>query len=314
MAQRVQLKEGPIMRMLNKTFLSLLALSAAGLAAPAAQAATLDRIKGAGVINFGYVDGLPPFSVTNDEKTAAGYSIDLCNHVADLVKEKLGLPQLEVRFVPIAANDAAAQLANGGIDLVCTAASDTLERRQNVSFSIPVFNGGIGVLVRQDADEPLMNVLSGKVAVEGPKWRGAINGGLANKTFVVAKSSASESWVRQQIARLGVVATVIEIDDPVKGVELLNNHEADAYFGDRTMLAGYAAQPENAPNLMVVDRTYTYEPLALALARNDDDFRLLVDTALSQVFTGARIGELYTKYFGAFDDNTKRLFLGYARN
>jgi polar amino acid transport system substrate-binding protein len=300
------------MRILRTALLSALTLTVASLAAASASAVTLERIKSAGAINLGYVDGLPPFSVTSDNG-ASGYSIDLCQHVAEVVKQKLQLTQLDVRFVPIAANDAPQKLASGEIDLLCTAASDSLERRQNVTFSIPVFNGGIGVLVRQDADEPLLNVLNGRVAMEGPRWRATVNGGLANKTFVVAKGSVSESWVRQQIARLGVVATIIEVDDPVKGVELLNNRQADAYFAERIMLQGYASMPAHVESLMVVDRIYTYEPLALAMARNDDDFRLVVDTALSEIFTGDAIAELYARYFGAFDEDTKRLFQTYAR-
>ena len=300
------------MRILRTALLSALTLTVASLAAASASAVTLERIKGAGAINFGYVDGLPPFSVTSDNG-ASGYSIDLCQHVAEVVKQKLQLTQLDVRFVPIVANDAAQKLASGEIDLLCTAASDSLERRQSVAFSIPVFNGGVSVLVRQDADEPLLNVLNGRVAMEGPRWRATINGGLANKTFVVAKGSVSESWVRQQIARLGVVATVIEVDDPAQGVELLNNRQADAYFNERVLLQGYASMPENADRLMTVDRVYTYDPLGLAMARNDDDFRLVVDTALSEIFTGDAIAELYARHFGPLDEDTKRLFLTYAR-
>jgi polar amino acid transport system substrate-binding protein len=295
------------------------ALSATGIAlsllvATGATAATLDRIKGSGAINLGYVDGVPPFSVSTGGNTASGYSIDLCQHIADEVKAELGLSELKVNYVAVKAEEATQKISDGTIDLLCTAASDSLERRKSVSFSIPVFNGGVGVLVRQDADEALMNVLNGKVAVEGPKWRAAINGGLANKTFVVFGGSVSEAWVRQQIARLGVVATIIAVDDPTKGVELVSDHRADAFFSERVLLAGYAAKTENTGHLAVVDRTFTYEPLALSLSRNDDDFRLVVDTALSKLYGGDGIAELYSHYFGQFDENTKRLFLAYARH
>lgn len=302
------------MRIIRTALLSALTLTVAGLLAASALAATLDRIKSSGTINFGYVDGLAPFSITTGENTASGYSIELCQHVADTVKEKLALPQLKANFIAIQANDAPQKLASGDIDLICTAASDSLERRQNVSFSIPVFNGGVGVLVRRDADEPLMNVLNGRTAMEGPKWRAAINGGLANKTFAVAGGSVSEAWVRQQIARLGVVATIISVQDPDQGVQLVNDHQADAYFSERILLQSYASKPENAARLAVVDRIFTYEPLALAMVRNDDDFRLVVDMALSTLYRSGDISTLYAHYFGAYDDNAKRLFMVYARD
>jgi len=296
-----------------------LTLSASGIAlsllfATGATAGTLDRIKSSGTLSLGYVDGVPPFSVSTGDNAASGYSIDLCQRVADAVKEKLSLPNLNIKYVAIKAEEATQKVSAGEIDLLCTAASDSLERRKSVSFSIPVFNGGIGALVREDADEALMNVLNGKVAIEGPKWRAAINGGLANKTFVVFGGSVSEAWVRQQIARLGVVATIIAVDDPVKGVQLVNDHQADAFFSERVLLAGYAAKADSAGRLEVVDRIFTYEPLALSLSRNDDDFRLVVDTALSKLYLGDEIAALYSHYFGQFDENTRRLFLAYARH
>jgi polar amino acid transport system substrate-binding protein len=293
-------------------------LSATGIAlslllATTAMAGTLDRIKSSGTFNLGYVDGLPPFSVSTGDNTASGYSIDLCGHVADELKAELGLSDLKINYLAIQPEEATQKIADGAIDLLCTATSDSLERRKRISFSIPVFNGGVGVLVRQNADEALMNVLNGKVAIEGPKWRGAINGGLANKTFVVFGGSVSEAWVRQQIARLGVVATIMTVDDPATGVQLVSDHKADAFFSERVLLAGYAAKSENA-GLAVVDRTFTYEPLALSLIRNDDDFRLVVDTALSKLYDNDGIAELYSHYFGQFDENTRRLFLTYARH
>jgi polar amino acid transport system substrate-binding protein len=53
--------------------------------------------------------------------------------------------------------------------------------------------------------------------------------------------------------------------------------------------------------------------MGLAMGRNDDDFRLLVDTALSKLFTSAAFPALYTRYFGAFDDATRAAYLGFSR-
>jgi polar amino acid transport system substrate-binding protein len=293
---------------------AILAIGLATLLATSATASAqaLDRIKGSGNLNLGYIDQSAPFSVAAGDNAPSGYSIDLCQHIANAVKETVANPGLNVRFIPIKAEDVVSQLSSGGIDLLCTAASDTLERRASMSFSIPVFNGGVGVLVRADADEALMNVLNGRVAISGPKWRAAINGGLANKTFVVFSGSVSEKWVRQRIQRLGVVATIITVDDNAKGIALVDQHQADAYFGERVFLQSYVSQGDYADRLKVVDRIYTYEPLALAMARNDDDFRLVVDTALSQLYLIDEFSGLYASYFGAFDDNAKRLFLTYA--
>ena len=64
-------------------------------------------------------------------------------------------------------------LAQGRIDLLCGAATATLERRRQVAFSIPIFPSGIGALVREDAPERLKAVLDGREPPYEPRWRGS---------------------------------------------------------------------------------------------------------------------------------------------
>ena len=44
------------------------------------------------------------------------------------------------------------------------------------------------------------------------------------------------------------------------------------------------------------------------MARGDEDFRLLVDTALSNTYSSADFGALYSKYFGLLDESTQNFF------
>jgi len=60
----------------------------------------------------------------------------------------------------------------------------------------------------------------------------------------------------------------------------------------------------------VLTRHYTYEPLALALARNDDDFRLVVDRALTRFYASPKFGETYASVFGTADMDTVEYFRG----
>jgi polar amino acid transport system substrate-binding protein len=48
--------------------------------------------------------------------------------------------------------------------------------------------------------------------------------------------------------------------------------------------------------------------VALAVQRNDDRFRLLVDRTLSRLMQSGELGTLYTRYFGAPDRATLDLF------
>jgi polar amino acid transport system substrate-binding protein len=58
----------------------------------------------------------------------------------------------------------------------------------------------------------------------------------------------------------------------------------------------------------VLTRHFTYEPLALVLARNDDGFRLVVDRALSQFYASPKFGDAYAAVFGPPDADTVEYF------
>ena len=192
----------------------------AAVAAPfAASAQALERIKAAGTLNLGFIDGVAPFSAKSGDGKVTGFGIELCQPVADAVKARLAPATLNVRFVPLKVDAVLDSVAKGEVDLLCTPTVDTLKRRATVSYSLPVFNGGIGVLLRADAPLALRAVLNGKVPATGPIWRATVNRGLANHTYAVRAGTVTEDWVREKTRQLGVSVNVITVDDDAKGVE-----------------------------------------------------------------------------------------------
>lgn len=284
----------------------------AALAVPlCASAQTLERIKATGTLNLGFIDGVVPFSAQAGDGKATGFGIELCQAVADAVRARLVPATLNVRFVSMRAEAVFDDIAKGQVDLLCTPTVDTLKRRAIVSYSLPVFNGGIGALLRADAPRALRDVLNGKVAASGPIWRATVNRGLANHTYAVRAGTVTEEWVHEKTRQLGVSVHVITVDDDAKGVELVRVRQADAFFAERVLLLEKVARGAN--DVVVLERKFNVEPMGLAMGRNDDDFRLLVDTALSKVFTSAAFPSLYTRYFGAFDDAARATYLGFSR-
>jgi polar amino acid transport system substrate-binding protein len=202
----------------------------------------------------------------------------------------------------------------GRIDLLCGATSDTIKRRERVSFSLPIFVTGTAAILRKDAPPDLLRVLQGQKAYSGPIWRGSINRGLADHTYAVHAGTVTEEWVRERIATLGVIAKVVTVEDHAKGVEMVANKKADAYFADRVILENYATRSKHADELMVLDRYFTLEPLAMAMARNNDDFRLVVDATLSRIFRSGEIVDIFRSYFGDPSEMTLTLFRFVARD
>jgi polar amino acid transport system substrate-binding protein len=296
-------REGIIMRGL--LFLFVLLVPVIG------SAQTLERIQAARAISVGYVPDQPPFTTAGGTKPT-GYLIDLCRQVTGMLGTRLGITNLDVKYVATTPDAAFSAVSRGEMDLFCGPASATLAERERVSFSIPVYVTGIGALVRKDASPSLMRVLNGQVAHTGPTWRATINAGLANQRFVVYGGTTTEAWVRERIASLGVLAKVVTVSKYDEGVDLLAQGKADAFFGDRAVLLRYAAQRREGEQLQVVDRRFTLEPIAMAVRRGDEDFRLAIDTALSQLYSSGAHARTYTTYFGTPSETARLLFQAYA--
>jgi polar amino acid transport system substrate-binding protein len=300
----------PGMRNVKLILGSILSFTCAAALPLTGFAQTLDRIQEAGSVTIGFLPDQAPFSVAANG-AATGYSIDLCLRAVDVAKEKLGVSNLGVTYRSTGTVEKGLDmLAGGDIDLLCGAVTDTLKRREEVAFSIPIYNGGTGVVIGKDAPKDLRRVLSGQVAHEGPVWRSTINRGLSNHTYVVHKGTTDEAWVREQVATLGVVATVVEVDDHTKGVAMVASGEADAYFADRTVLQQQIA---GMKGVELLDRYFNFQALAIGVARGDDDMRLMVDTALSNLYRSDDFEGVFSQYLGSPGDFTLKLFKAYAR-
>jgi polar amino acid transport system substrate-binding protein len=271
---------------------------------------TLERVRASNTFTLGYLPDFAPFSTQEGDK-ASGYAIDLCLKIADKVKSELGLPSLKVRFEPITVADEISAVSSGKVDILCTPTPATLERRKTVSFSVPVYTAGLSAAVRKDAPEALLKVLNGEVAHDGPTWRATVNRGLSNQTYAAPAGGVTEQWIREQMRLLGVIATLVTVENSDAGIKLVADGKADAFFSERMLLKNYIDK-NYSDKLMVVDRIYEYAPASMVVERSDEDFRLLVDTVLSEMYRSGEIEQAYAKYLGGASDTAKKLFKAYA--
>ena len=198
-------------------------------------------------------------------------------------------------------------MQQGKVDLLCGADTATLTRRKDVSFSIPIFPSGIGAILRADAPVQLRDVLAGRPS-SGPIWRGSPARILEKKTFSVVGGTTSASWLASQFDKFQIDATVAPVDSYQAGIQRVLDRSSDVFFGDRPILYDAAGASSSAADLVVLDRLFTYEPLALALARDDEDFRLVVDRSLSRLFKSGGFKDVYVKWFGEPDDSAAIFF------
>jgi putrescine:ornithine antiporter len=279
-------------------------------AAPAASASapTLDRVRAAARIRLGYRVDARPFSYREESGQAAGYAVELCQKIADAAKAEPGLGTLALEWVPVTVDTRITAVQQGEIDVFCGPDVITLGARRDVAFSIPVFPGGVGAMLRADAPVRLREVLSGRPATPTPIWRANAAQILQARNFTVVAGTATEKWLAGRTRDLDVVAKIAPVNGNDAGVQAVLRRTADVFFAERSILLEAARRSPSPGELLVIDRLFTYSPLALTFRRGDDDFALLVDRTLSHMYGSGEIGGLYAKWFGEPDETTMTFF------
>lgn len=284
-------------------FLALLA----GVSGTAFAGATLDRIRDTGHIRLAYLPGGKPFTSPGSSGTPEGYGVELCSRVAERVKSQLGLSQLAVDWIEVRADNVLDTVASGNADLLCTPSNATLERRKTLSYSLPVFAGGIRAVVRSDAPNTLRDVLEQQPSQRNV-WRGSPALHLIEQTrFATVAGTSSEKELAAKVKGFKLNTATVSVPDYASGIKFLMERKVDVFLAERDVVLATLDDKSRA-NILVLNRQITHEPLALAMPRGDDDFRLQVDSALSATYNSPEFSSLYVKYFHKMDDATRTFF------
>ena len=268
----------------------------------------IERIRAGGTLRLGYRVDARPLSFRDENGRAAGYTVALCQSVIEAVRREPGLGGAAVDWVPVTTDDRFTALLQGRIDLLCGASTVTLDRRAQMSFSIPIFIGGIGAVVRADAPDDLRVVLAGQAQTFDPVWHAAANAPLRARRFAAVAGTTGETWLASRIRDLSLKSDVTQVGGYDAGVQAVVEKQADALFGERAILLDAVRRNPAAAELSFVDRYFTYEPLALAIVRGDEDLRLIVDRTLSRLYTSDDIRAVYAGWFGNPDQVTLDFF------
>jgi polar amino acid transport system substrate-binding protein len=271
-------------------------------------AQTLDRIKNSGTIRLGFQSDARPFSYRDGSGNVQGYSMEICRKIANEVQTELGLSKLDINEIPISSAKGLSSIKAGNLDLLCGATAVTLAGRQTVSFSMPIFLSGIGALVRADAPSQLRALLAGEKPKFRPRWRASYSKILQQLTYSAHTGTTAAKWLTQRKSEFGIIATIAPVAQYEDGIGMILDHKIDVFFGDRAILLDTALHSPSFDDLIVSPRQFTHEAIALALARDDEDFRLLIDRVISQLYRSGEITTIYASHFGALDESALTLF------
>jgi len=241
---------------------------------------TLQQIKDSGEVRIGFRENEPPMSFIGEARRPIGYSIDICNHIVTALKSKLGT-DLKTSYVPVTADNRFSALTENKIDILCGSTTQTLGRREIVDFTLITFLTGASLMS-----------LKSSFLLDFPSLDGKKVGVVKNTTTVKA--------LRATIKKSQTDATVVEVDSAREGLAQLRSGAIDAFSADQVVLIGLALSSEDAANFAISPGVFSFEPFALAVRRNDADFRLVADRVIAHLYQTEQILPIYEKWMGRF--------------
>ncbi len=240
---------------------------------------TLEQIETSGKIKIGYRTSHPPLSFLGKGGEPAGYSIDICSNIVTEVGQKLGR-DIGVEYIPVNAEERFEALADNKIDILCGATTKTISRMELVDFTELIFVTGASFMSLQTND--------------------ILGGNFTGKKIGVLKGTTTVDEVKQLFSDTKVSADIIMINSTAEGIEGLAKETIDALAADQAVLIGLALDSEDPSIFSIAPNSFSYEPLALAVRRNDADFRLIADRVITRLNKSKQIIEIYDKWFGHF--------------
>ena len=239
---------------------------------------TLQEIINSGEIRIGYREGEPPMSFLAEDGTPAGYSIDICTQIVAALDNKIGT-RLKVKYVPVTAENRFSALTDNKIDILCGSTTKTLARREFVDFTQLTFVTGASLMTLKSAG---LSDLSS----------------LNRKKIGVVRNTTTIEVLYSFLDQAKLNARVVRVDSAKDGLEKLRNGEIDAFSADQVVLIGLALTAKDADNFALSEGVFSFEPFALAVRRNDSDFRLVADRVISHLYRTQQIMPIYNKWMG----------------
>jgi len=239
---------------------------------------TLKKVHDSGVIVLGTRESSIPFSYYDENQKVIGYSQEIALKIVDAVKQKIGMPNLRVRNIPITSQNRIPLVQNGTIDIECGSTTNTFERENQAAFSDSFFIYGIRFITRKDSG-----------VKDFPD--------LAGKTVATTAGTSDERLLRKMNEEKHMNMTIISAKDHAESFMNVTTGRAVAFVMDEPLLYGERAKVKDAADYLVTGTPPVSENYACMFRRDDPQFKALVDQTVSTMETSGEMAKLYAKWF-----------------
>jgi glutamate/aspartate transport system substrate-binding protein len=267
---------------MNRFHISVLALAAGLIAAPAAHAQaqndTLAKIKDAGAATMGVRESSSPLSYTLGDGKFAGFHVEVCQRVLADIQKSLGMPRLDIKYQPVTSQNRIPLMQNGTVDIECGSTTNNAARQKDVAFAVTTYVEEVRIAVKANSGITSIAQLNGR-------------------KVATTTGTTSVQHLRKHERATGVNFEEVFGKDHADSFLLLESGRADAFVMDGALLAGNIAKSKNPADFRIVGEVLSVEPIAIMLRKDDPRFKAAVDNSLKAMMASGDMAKLYDKWF-----------------
>jgi glutamate/aspartate transport system substrate-binding protein len=254
------------------------------IAAPASSEelyGTLKKVHDTKTFTIGHREASFPFAYYDEQKKPTGFAVELCNRIAEAVKQQLNMPDLAIRYLPINAQTRIPLLTNGTIDIECGSTTNNLARQQQVDFTYSFYVTGGRLLASKE---------SGIKEIED----------LNGKAVGVAPGSSNERVLRGLVDEFKLTPRFVTVRDHAEGMLALETGRIDAYAHDEVGAYALLTKSAQRDRFDVVGRLLSFDPYGMMIRRDDSAFKLVANRTLAMIYRSGEVYQMFKRHFEPF--------------
>ena len=254
------------------------ALAAACGASAAAAQTVLERVGAGGALVIAHRESSVPFSYLDAAGKPVGYAVDLCLHLAEVVRRKTGMKNMPVQFLQVTPANRVDIVAQGKADLECGSTTNNATRQKDVAFAVTTYVEEVRMVVKANSGIASIKDLNGK-------------------SVATTTGTTSVQTLRKNERAGGIDFKEVYGKDHADSFLLLETGRADAFVMDGSILAANISKSKNPADFKIVGEVLSVEPIACMLRKDDPAFKKAVDDSIKRQIADGSLAKLYDKWF-----------------
>jgi glutamate/aspartate transport system substrate-binding protein len=169
-------------------------------------------------------------------------------------------------------------MANGTIDLECGSTTNNLERQKQVWFTITHFVTANRWIAKNSAKLKSLPDLKGK-------------------TIVSTAGTTNIKQITELNGQQNLGMNILSANGHPEAFQMVETGRAAAFVMDDILLYSLAAQSRNPKDYEISAVALSVEPYGIMVRKDDNEFKKVVDAAMTNIYKSGQINAIYDKWF-----------------